>query len=113
MPPRGDFFCFACAAVWKHEALARVADQVAAAVKAGGETTIALGKGLTPPALAVAYGLFAPLIQPPLGNGMMPFPVPLCWSHLLGLNLTETAIMPAHPGMIPTGPGGAVMLDRR
>jgi hypothetical protein len=45
---------------------------------------------------------------------MMPFPVPLCWTHLLGLALQESALMPAHPGMMPgAGPGGAVMLDRR
>lgn len=65
------------------------------------------------PALAVAHGIFLPLAQPPNGNGLMPLPVPLCWSHMLALTLHESAVMPASAGMMPQNPGGAVLLDRR
>lgn len=115
MPPRGGQFCVICAAVWKQAALTELKDEIGQAV-AGGKTTIDLRQctvGKQPIPLAVATGLFGPMIAPPLGSGLMPFPVPLCWSHLLGLTLQESAVMPATPAMMPTGPGGAVMLDRR
>jgi len=96
--------------------MAELKDAMAQALASGGCTTLDL-RGCTafsqPIPLAVATGLFAPMMAPPLGSGLMPLPVPLCWTHLLGLTLQESAVMPATPAMMPTGPGGAVMLDRR
>lgn len=101
-----------CAAALKQAALAAMQDDIQAALRRDGGTTFALPEQDIP--VAVAWGLFQPMMAPPLGSGMMPFPVPLCWSHLLGISLQESALMPATPAMMPgTGPGGAVMLDRR
>jgi len=116
MPPRGEQFCMVCAATVKQAAMAELKDQLQAAMLGSGSTTFDL-RGCAafsqPIPLAVATGLFGPMMAPPLGSGLMPFPVPLCWTHLLGLTLQESAVMPATPAMMPTGPGGAVMLDRR
>jgi hypothetical protein len=117
MPPRGEQFCLVCAATVKQAAMAELKDAIQAALLDNGKSTTfdlrqcqAFKAGIP---LAVATGLFGPMMAPPLGSGLMPFPVPLCWTHLLGLTLQESAVMPATPAMMPTGPGGAVMLDRR
>ena len=116
LPPRGQQFCTVCAASAKQAALTELKDVISAALASSGQTTFDLQQCeafAKPIPLAVAWGLFGPMMAPPLGSGMMPFPVPLCWIHLLGLSLQESAVLPATPAMMPQGPGGAVMLDRR
>jgi hypothetical protein len=117
MPPRGEQFCTICAAVVKQAAMIELKEAIGKALLLNGETTQfdlrqckAFSQGIP---LAVATSLFQPMMIPPLGSGMCPFPIPLCWTHLLGLTLQESAVMPATPAMMPVGPGGAVMLDRR
>jgi len=42
---------------------------------------------------AVAWGLYGPWTVPPLGaggTGVSPFPMPLCWTHLMGITLTDS-----------------------
>ena len=65
-----------------------------------------------PPEIAVAEGLFPAMMAPPQGNGMMPLPVPLCWSHMLSISLQETALQLGSPAMLGGGPGGAYLLGQ-
>lgn len=116
MPPRGEQFCTVCLALAKQASLHELKDALGKALLGNGETVFDLRKCAAfqqEIPLAAGWGLFGPMMAPPLGNGMMPFPAPLCWTHLQGFTLQESAVMPATPAMMPGGPGGAVMLDRR
>lgn len=67
------------------------------------------------PQVAVAWALFPGMMAPPHGNGMMPLPVPLCWSHMLTLQLQETALSlgsAADAARLGSGPGGAWLLGQ-
>lgn len=66
----------------------------------------------SPPEVAVCWGLFPGMMAPPQGNGMMPLPVPLCWSHQLSIQLQETALDLNSGAMLGSGPGGAYMLGQ-
>jgi hypothetical protein len=114
-PPGGQLYCTICAAVWKQAGTVLLGKEIEQAQRSrnGQTVTLDLSQGRPEPELAVAHGIFLPMAPPPNGNGMMPLPVPLCWTHLLGLTMQESAVMPATPAMMPQGPGGAVMLDRR
>jgi hypothetical protein len=69
---------------------------------------------------AVAYGLFGPWTVPQFGvngNGQMPFPVPLCWTHMLGARITASNLAQGTASdaaqldrLQKRGPGGAVPL---
>jgi len=67
----------------------------------------------TPPDIAVCWSLFPGMMTPPQGNGMMPLPVPLCWSHQLSIQLQDTALDINSGAMLGAGPGGAYLLGQR
>jgi hypothetical protein len=70
---------------------------------------------VTPPEVAVCWSLFPGMMTPPQGNGMMPLPIPLCWSHQLSIQLQDTALSvgsAADAAMLGAGPGGAYLLGQ-
>lgn len=111
----GPQWCTVCAMIWKGEAQSALAEQIKA-VPDGETKTFSLDKILpgasrTRMSKAVAWGLFQPCATPPMGNGLLPLPVPLCWTHLLPLEVRASSVMPASAGMMP-GAGGAVLLGQ-
>lgn len=106
-------WCTICAMLWKHEGLKALGDQVQQ-VPDGQARWFSLD---TPGRRdrhklmgAVAFGIFQPLAAPPMGTGMMPLPVPLCWSHLMGLELKMAGLLPASATDMPQG---AVLLGQQ
>ncbi len=112
LPPAGELFCTICAADWKSRELTRLKPRIIE-LQQGSGGTLEIRSGPIP--AAVAFGIFEPLRTDPMGGQpRMPFPVPLCWSHLLAISMQETALLPADASMMPgSGPGGAVMLNQR
>lgn len=117
-------FCTICAMIYKGFALQEIAQQVEDAPE-DQYVYIDLPEphrdtdGL---AMAVAFGLYLPFGPPAVGgNGMMPLPVPLCWSHLMPINVSNSAVIPASAadgqamglGGNERLPGGAVDLSQR
>ena len=93
--------------------MAAAKDQIDAAKNNPAGGTIDLtSHNRQPPAVAVAWALFPGMMTPPQGNGMMPLPVPLCWSHMLSIQLQETALQLDSPAMLGGGPGGAFLLGQ-
>lgn len=93
-------WCTVCAALYKAEAVhGPLADKLKIAAGSDGpEMRLPVnhldGTTLQP---AVAYGIYPPLGPPAMGgNGLMTLPVPLCWSHLMGVQMTN-GVMPASP----------------
>jgi hypothetical protein len=79
-------------------------------VKSTGGTIDLTPYNPTPPEVAVCWSLFPGMMPPPQGNGMMPLPVPLCWSHQLSIQLQDTALAVGGSAMLGAGPGGAYLL---
>jgi hypothetical protein len=93
-------WCFVCAMLYKGASLAMVQDLVnAATAKHGHLTTLNLPDPGSKFELwpAVAWGIYPPWSHPGLGtggSGLMPFPVPLCWTHLMAANATDSILPP-------------------
>jgi hypothetical protein len=110
IPPNpGELWCTACAMLWKAEGTAALGDAVSAIPDDQMQTfdldRLPLTAGLAkrfPMQLAVAMGIFQPGAAPPMGQGFLPFPVPLCWSHLMGLSLKQ-GLLPASAAQMPQG----------
>jgi hypothetical protein len=117
-PPPGLTFCAVCSAVFKGsttQALKEETEKRVAMAADGQQVTVDLRKAAgacpIPLDVAIAEGIYPPMGPPGIGgNGMMPLPVGLCWSHLMGLSLT-TGLMPASAAQMPQAPSGAVLLD--
>jgi hypothetical protein len=131
-PEIGEQWCTLCAMVYK--GFANATEEVMAAVSAVNELephqsrTIDITRLKLPvgkPQLAVAT-FVSPVLQqimmqvlglpPQPGLVAPPCPVPLCWSHLIGLQLqpgTGRAVIPATADQMPGGTAGAVDLSRR
>jgi hypothetical protein len=59
----------------------------------------------------VAWGFYAPFVIPAPGAApFYPGILPLCWEHLLPVEILASGIAPATPAQMP---GGGVLLDRR
>ena len=107
VPPAGAplGFCTVCVMLYKAEATnGPLKEQIEAATRDGSDQAawIALnGRGVphaAEPQEAVAWGIYPALGPPQLGGtGVLPLPVPLCWSHLLGLTLQQHGVLPAGP----------------
>jgi hypothetical protein len=117
----GQTYCTICAMSYKGSATSGdLAQDIAQAQAKDGQTTWlklppVLGRQVTLEP-AVAWGFFAPWSLPNFGvggNGMCPFPIPLCWSHLMGANMMQTALQLASAGDVPEPPRGAVDLAER
>ena len=116
----GQLYCTICAMAYKGSGTTALDEEIKAAQaeRDGQITWLKLPPGtrateLTP---AVAYGFFAPWSHPQFGvggNGLCPFPMPLCWSHLMGANMMAGFIQPATPDQVPPVPKGAVDLAER
>jgi hypothetical protein len=117
-PPPGQTFCAVCAAVFKGatvQAMSEETEKRVAMAGDGQQVTVDLRKAAgacpIPIDVVIAQGIYPPMGPPQLGgNGMMPLPVGLCWSHLMGLSLTA-GLLPASAAQMPQGPSGAVLLD--
>lgn len=106
-------FCTVCAGSFKAVAMAAGKDEIEKIKAAGQDTVIDLTRfNPQPPEIAAAWALFPSMMAPPQGNGMMPLPVPLCWSHMLSIQLQETALQLGSPAMLGGGPGGAYLLGQ-
>jgi hypothetical protein len=107
-----------CAAVFKGSTTQALNDETQkrlALAGDGDQVVVDLNKAAgacpIPIEIAVGVGVYPPLGPPGLGgNGMMPLPVPLCWSHMMGLSLTS-GLLPATAAQMPQAPSGAVLLD--
>jgi hypothetical protein len=116
VPPEGELWCTACVFVYKAagiqalgEQLNRVAAEGDPAEEAWFDLIAVNDRNDTPqPKPAVCWGIFGPLGPPPFGTGVLPLPVPLCWSHAMGFVLKAGGVMPAT--QMPSG--GAVMLGQ-
>jgi hypothetical protein len=131
-PEPGEQWCTLCAMLYK--GFANTTEEVENAVSAVNElepgqvrtidiTRMKLPVGRPQPAVAT---FISPVIQsivlqtlgisPQPGMVAPPVPVPLCWSHLIGLQLkpgTQTVVIPATADMMPGGQRGAVDLSQR
>jgi len=114
LPPAGApmGWCTVCAMLWKHEGLLALGEQVRQ-VPDGQTDWFSLetrDRGRHKLMEAVTWAVFQPLAAPPVGNGMMPLPVPLCWSHVMGLELKQQGLLPASATDMPQG---AVLLGQQ
>lgn len=126
-PPHSNLgFCAVCAMLYKGHALEDESYQRRVAEAPENEYTwVEMPEpnydtdGLEP---AVAWGVYPPLGPPAAGgNGLMPLPVPLCWSHLMPIRVSASGVLPATAadgaamGLDgnPRLPGGAVDLSQR
>ena len=121
--PEGGLLCTACVMLWKGDATQSETVQRANAMAATSDGKPVLidvgGKGIeheiSRPMDAVAFGLFPPFTPPQMGlggNGMCPFPVPLCWSHIMGLSL-KNGVLPASPAEAAAFGGAALIGGNR
>jgi hypothetical protein len=108
VPPEGEIWCAVCAAMYKAQCLSMLTEEVKAAeanrkpgviwidlTKAAARAGVS-GNFLRP---AVTKGVYGPLAN----WGV----VDLCWSHIMGLNVTS-GLLPASAAQMPPmpGPGG-------
>jgi len=93
LPPSGDMFCAICAGTFKHAAIERDRAAIQAHERSGQgirHFPLPVPDGQHPPALAVAWG-----IVPQLGAAL-----PQCWTHLAGIDLRTSPIIPAAQGPV-------------
>lgn len=106
-------FCTICCGSWKQAATTAAKDEIETMKASGQGGTIDLTQyNPTPPDIAVCWSLFPGMMTPPQGNGMMPLPVPLCWTHQLSIQLQDTALDLNTGAMLGAGTGGAYLLGQ-
>jgi hypothetical protein len=115
----GEQFCAVCSMGYLGWARRQVEDEIKAATASDDpgavEIRIPPPGEMTPLNTAVTLGIFAPWSAPPLGsggNGMSPFPMPLCWTHLMGVDFTDSVLQPGSSEMAGMLRGGAKLLGR-
>lgn len=107
-PEPGREFCAVCAMVFKAQAVAALTEAGELdKVKTMPDGTLKwfkiAGLGHQPLEYAVAKSVYQPLMQ--LG------PLPLCWSHMLGLSMTS-GLLPASAAQLPTDATGVPLLGQ-
>jgi hypothetical protein len=110
-------WCALCMAIWKGHVTSALENEIKSALGRDGQLTrIRPPEGAPHLNLALAWGLIPGWSHPAFGtggNGQMPFPVPLCVSHMMGVNVSGSVIQPATPDQVPAVPRGAVDLAER
>lgn len=105
-PPPGRKFCTLCSAGWKATAF-KLAKERKTDIS-GNLNLSGIMSGQPVPALAVAEGQL--VLPVPPGAGMPPgaqmvVTAPLCWSHLIPIEIVDTSLQ-----LAPAGFGGAHLL---
>lgn len=122
-PPAGMLWCTVCAMIHKGEVLSELGLDHANKVPEGTVQRFSLEKNLLrEPGQtgrwqiepAVAWGVFQPFGPPGFGGGgQMPLPIPLCWTHLMGVEFKQQGILPASAGMMAGLGAGGVLLGQQ
>ena len=110
-PPTGRSYCILCAAGWKAKAFKLAAER---RVDMNADINLAaLMTGQPLPALAVADGPVALPVPPSAGQPpgtTMVVTAPLCWTHLIPIEIVDTVLTLASAAAGPFG--GAHLLGR-
>lgn len=117
--PAGEQLCSVCAMGYLGWARRQLEDEIKAGQASDNPAPLTLTlpppTSLTPLFASVCWGIFAPWSAPPMGaggNGMSPFPVPLCWTHLMGVDFTDSVLQPGSSEMAEMLRGGAKLLGQ-
>lgn len=122
-PPPGQLWCTVCAMICKGEVLSELGLDHANKIPDGHVQRFSLEAGRARTAdqparwkiePAVAWGVFQPFGPPGFGGGgQMPLPIPLCWSHLMGVEFKAQGVLPASAGMMAGLGAGGVLLGQQ
>lgn len=107
-PPTGRQFCILCAASWKAKAFRLAKER--RIDPAATLNLAAIMTGQPVPALAVADGAVVLPVPPGAGNppgSVMVVTAPLCWTHLIPIEVVDSSL-----SLAPAGFGGAHLLGK-
>jgi hypothetical protein len=111
MPPTGRAYCILCAAGWKAKAFKLAAERK---VDVNADINLsAIMSGQPLPGLAVADGVVVLPVPPGAGQApgtQMVVTAPLCWTHLIPIEIVDTSLTLASAAAGPFG--GAHLLGR-